>query len=164
MSAGFGCPHGDGPLGGREVRGVAVEACDKCNSSLVTQTRLTPLLEALSVDLLVTFNPDAELKPLPERPGTTACPSCHKPMERSDYCGAKLVWFDRCNACALLWLASEELGVMSLMWARMEARLARIQAQNRESLSGMDILLDSAHIRRVVNNSIFRISPLRMLF
>jgi hypothetical protein len=45
-------------------------------------------------------------------------------MDRDDYCGARLVFFDRCNSCALLWFDADELGAMSMMWARMNSRQA----------------------------------------
>ena len=75
-------------------------------------------------------------------------------MEKADYCGAKLVFFDRCNRCALLWIGSEELGAMSLMWARMEKRIARTRAQTEEHLAGMSARVDAAHLRRVVDGSL----------
>lgn len=161
---GHSCPRCNEPLGQQQVRGVGLEACGKCGCMLVTQTTLTPLLEALSVDLLTTFNPDAELKALPTRAEEIGCPDCRKAMEKSDYCSAKMVFFDRCNPCGLLWLAGEELGAMSLMWARMEARIARTRAQNQESLSGMDLLVDAGHLRRLVNGSIFGAFPLGTIF
>ena len=78
-------------------------------------------------------------------------------MEKADYCGAKLVFFDRCNRCALLWIGSEELGAMSLMWARMEKRIARTRAQTEEHLAGMTTLVNAAHLRRVVDHSLGRL-------
>jgi Zn-finger nucleic acid-binding protein len=161
---GRSCPSCNEPLGHQQVRGVGLEACSKCDCMLVTQSTLMPLLEALSVDLLTTFNPDAELKALPNRAQAIGCPDCRKTMEKSDYCSAKIVFFDRCNPCSLLWFAGEELGAMSLMWARMEARIARTRAQNQENLAGMESLVDAGHLRRAVKGSIFRALPLGTLF
>ena len=62
-------------------------------------------------------------------------------MERDDYCAAGLVFFDRCTACALLWFDADELGAMSLMWARMNARQAREEAI-RGQVSTSLLLLD----------------------
>ncbi len=121
---------------------------------LVKQSALMPALEALSADVLESFDPDAPLLALPDRAGQTACPGCHAAMEKADYCGAKLVFFDRCNRCALLWIGSEELGAMSLMWARMEKRIARARAQTEEHLAGMSARVDAAHLRRVVDRSL----------
>jgi hypothetical protein len=77
-------------------------------------------------------------------------------MEKADYCGAKLVFFDRCNRCALLWIGSEELGAMSLMWARMEKRIARARSQSEENLAGMSKLVNAAQLRRIVDHSLGR--------
>jgi Zn-finger nucleic acid-binding protein len=148
-------------LGGREVGGVGLEACDACNTLLVKQAALMPALEALSAPLLESFDTDATLAALPDRTGAAPCPGCGRAMEKSDYCGAKLVYFDRCNRCGLMWIGTEELGAMSLMWARMEKRIARTRAQTAENLSGMDALAQAAHVRRVVESSMRVVSLLR---
>ena len=148
------CPRCAQRLGGRAIRGVGLEACETCNALLVKQSALMPALEALSADVLESFDPDAPLLALPDRAGQTACPGCGGAMEKADYCGAKLVFFDRCNRCALLWIGNEELGAMSLMWARMEKRIARARSQTEENLAGMNGRLDAAHLRRVVDSSL----------
>ena len=148
------CPRCGAALAGRAIGGVGLEACESCNALLVKQSALMPALEALSADLLESFDPDAPLLALPDRAGQTACPGCGAAMEKADYCGAKLVFFDRCNRCALLWIGSEELGAMSLMWARMEKRIARTRAQTEEHLAGMTARVDAAHLRRVVDRSL----------
>ena len=53
-----------------------------------------------------------------------------------------------------MWIGNEELGAMSLMWARMEKRIARTRAQTEENLAGMESLSQAAHLRRVVNGSL----------
>jgi Zn-finger nucleic acid-binding protein len=159
-AAGGPCPRCAKSLGGRAIRGVGLEACESCNALLVKQSALMPALEALSADILESFDPDAPLLALPDRAGQTACPGCRSAMERADYCGAKLVFFDRCNRCALLWIGNEELGAMSLMWARMEKRIARARSQTEENLAGMNARVDAAHLRRVVDSSLRVISLL----
>ncbi len=161
FAVGGPCPRCGQTLGGRAIRGVGLEACDSCNALLVKQSALMPALEALSADVLESFDPDAPLLALPDRSGQTPCPGCRAAMEKADYCGARLVFFDRCNRCALLWIGSEELGAMSLMWARMEKRIARARAQTEEHLAGMSARVDAAHLRRVVDNSMRVISLLR---
>ena len=151
------CPRCGQTLGGRAIRGVGLEVCEACNALLVKQSALMPALEALSADVLESFDPDAPLSALPDRSGQTACPGCGAAMEKADYCGAKLVFFDRCNRCALLWIGSEELGAMSLMWARMETRIARARSQTEEHLAGMNGRVDALHLRRVVDNSLGRV-------
>ena len=61
------------------------------------------------------MNADAALLALPDRTGQMPCAGCGGRMEKADYCGAKLVFFDRCNPCGLLGIGSEELGAMSLV-------------------------------------------------
>jgi Zn-finger nucleic acid-binding protein len=152
------CPQCVGPLEGRQAGGAQMSACGRCQVLLVKQSALMPALEALSDEVLPSFDADAVLPALPDRTEQCACPGCGAKMEKADYCGAKLVFFDRCNRCALLWIGSEELGAMSLMWARMEKRLARTRAQSEENLSGMDALSNAAHLRRIVNASLRPIS------
>ena len=151
-----GCPRCGAALAGRMVGSVGVESCDACERLLIKQSALMPALEALSASILEAFDPDAKLEALPDRSGSTTCSGCRRSMERADYCGARLVYFDRCSRCGLLWVGSEELGAMSLMWARMEKRIARTRAQTEENLSGISACLDAAHLRRVVDNSIGR--------
>jgi Zn-finger nucleic acid-binding protein len=145
-------------LGGREISGVGLAACDACNTLLVKQSALMPALEALSAPILESFDADAPLEALPDRTGAAPCPGCSRAMEKTDYCGAKLVYFDRCGRCSLMWIGSEELGAMSLMWARMEKRIARTRAQTDENLSGMAGRVNALHLRRVVETSMRIIS------
>jgi Zn-finger nucleic acid-binding protein len=153
-----GCPRCGQTLERRQLQAVGLEECGACKALLVKQSALMPALEALSAAVLESFDPDAKLLALPDRAGSTACPGCSGAMEKADYCGAKLVFFDRCNRCTLLWIGSEELGAMSLMWARMEKRIARTRAQTEENLSGMNALVDAGHLRRVVEKSLSRVA------
>ena len=151
------CPRCGHKLVERALGRVGLEECGACNALLVKQSALMPALEALSADILESFDADAKLEALPDRAGATACPGCKAAMEKADYCGAKVAFFDRCNRCALLWIGSEELGAMSLMWARMEKRIARARAQTEENLAGMTKLVDSAQLRRIVDHSLGRL-------
>jgi hypothetical protein len=119
---------------------------------LLEQEALMPALGALSAPVLDSFDADAPLAALPDRTGAAACPGCGKAMEKVDYCGAKLVYFERCDRCDLLWIGNEELGAMSVMWARMEKRIARTRTEN--DLSGMDALLHAARLKSVVANAL----------
>ncbi len=154
------CPRCGQPLGERQLGSVQVAACERCQALLVKQSALMPALEALSASVLASFDPDAALEALPDRAGQPTCPACARAMEKADYCGAKLVFFDRCNRCGLLWIGTEELGGMSLMWARMEKRIARTRAQTEENLAGMEALSQAAHLKRAVNGSL---RPIGML-
>jgi Zn-finger nucleic acid-binding protein len=108
-----------------------MEACRGCGGVLVAQASLVRLLEVTSADLLDHFDPDVAVASIADSGERISCPSCDAKMEADDYCAAGLVRFDRCPACHLLWLDPAKLGTMTLMWARMEARLARVRAQSR---------------------------------
>jgi Zn-finger nucleic acid-binding protein len=144
------CPRCGAALTGKRISGVDLKGCEPCASLLVEQSALMPALSALSDNILDSFDADAELQALPDRSGQSSCPGCGKAMEKVDYCGAKLVYFDRCDRCDLLWIGNEELGAMSLMWARMEKRIARTRAENENDLSGMDVLLNAASLKSAV--------------
>jgi Zn-finger nucleic acid-binding protein len=151
------CPRCQKPLTPREIGGIGLEGCAACGGLLVSLTKLNGLLEATSVELLKSFDPDTEIKPLAAETGGVACPRCSRAMESADYCNAKLVAFDRCNRCSLLWLGSEGLGAMTLMWARMEARGARTKAQIADDLSTMDRMADASRLRRRIEAIVFRL-------
>lgn len=61
-------------------------------------------------------------------------------MQKADYCEAKLVVFERCETCARVWVGSDELAAMAVMWARMEKRAARTRERLAEDLALMDLL------------------------
>ena len=122
------CPRCQQPLGPLRHRGVELEGCKACKGTLVPMASLTPLLDATSIDLLASFDPDTQLDAVLVNDAELACPKCGRAMEVADYCGARLVSFDRCNHCNVLWVGAEELGTMTLMWARMEKRAARLKA------------------------------------
>lgn len=126
------CPRCRQPLGPIQHRGVQLDGCKTCQGTLVPIPSLTPLLEATSVDLLANFDPDATLDPVAARADALGCPKCARAMEVADYCSARLVSFDRCNRCNLLWVGPEALGTMTLMWARMEKRAAQLKAARDE--------------------------------
>jgi Zn-finger nucleic acid-binding protein len=122
------CPRCDRELEEARLRQVEVRLCTQCRGSLLEQVRLSPLLEALSTELTATIDPDARLAPVADPGRRVACPSCRKTMDSDDYCAAGVVSFDRCNTCRLLWLDSDDLGTMTIMWARMNLRQARDRA------------------------------------
>jgi Zn-finger nucleic acid-binding protein len=139
------------------VEGVGVSACAKCHGTRLTPPQLHRLLEAMSAELLKSFDPDTGIDRLNEASAHLPCPTCARPMVSGDYCGARLVFFDRCDRCGLLWVNADELGTMSLMWTRMDARQSRSHAQMQELLSGTDGLIRQQRIARVVSNILFRV-------
>lgn len=109
----------------------------------------------MSIDLLKTFDSDKRLDPVIAKGRSPRCPRCHETMTNDDYCGAGLVHFDRCERCGLLWLDSGALGVMSIMWARMEIRLDRVEAESRTQLREVDSFVDAVLLTRAVADILF---------
>lgn len=139
-----------------DLRGVGVRVCSKCRGALVAQIDMFRLFEAMSGELLSGFDPDTLLKPLAVRDGASSCPDCNAAMSRDDYCGAGLVRFDRCEQCRLLWLGADEVGTMTLMWARMEKQIARAQKLNQEWLDDADFVFHATLLGRRAGNILFR--------
>jgi hypothetical protein len=115
------------------------------------------VLEALSAELLRTFDPDTKLEPTSAATDRLACSTCGREMARDDYCGTGLALFDRCEPCQLLWIDADVLGTMTLMWARMEARHTRDQAATRQLLDDADDLVTRTLVARAVARSLFRL-------
>jgi Zn-finger nucleic acid-binding protein len=110
----------------------------------------------MSVEMLKTLDPDMHLDPAGSNRDVVACPQCQAPMAHDDYCSAGLAFFDRCDRCRLLWLGAEELGTMTLMWARMEKRLERAQRQTRELLNDADEFVSGVQLRRAASRALLR--------
>jgi Zn-finger nucleic acid-binding protein len=151
------CPRCRTPLEPATLRQIPVEACKSCKGTLLAQGRLSELLDELSTPLLRSFDIDAKLEATNDPNGRVDCPRCEKQMDRDDYCAAGLVFFDRCTPCALLWLDADELGAMTLMWARMNGRQAREQAITREvSMSFLPSAVRSGSVdRSTLSRSVF---------
>jgi Zn-finger nucleic acid-binding protein len=150
------CPRCRAALRAAELKGASVLACATCHGTRVGPTQLTGLLEAMSAELLRTFDPDTTLEKASAPTERLACTACGREMARDDYCGAGLALFDRCEPCALLWIDAEALGTMTLMWARMEARHARDEVARKQFLDGMDNLVTRTLVARAVSRTLFR--------
>ena len=150
------CPFCEQGLRPANVSGAAVRVCGQCHGTLMAQIDMIRTLEAMSVELLKTFDPDMPLDPVAGERGAIACPDCRATMARDDYCGAGLVHFDRCEACRLLWIGADELGTMALMWARMEKRLERAQRHTREMLDDADEFVSGVRLGRATGRFLLR--------
>jgi hypothetical protein len=128
--------------------------CEKCHCLIIRQPDLAHLLETLAGALTKTFDPDMRLASVMHARPATACPNCKKEMDQGDYCDAGIVGFERCETCNLLLLDADQLGSMTLMWARMDARLDREQALNRERLKELDNFVDRVLLSRAVSGII----------
>jgi Zn-finger nucleic acid-binding protein len=149
------CPRCNGELEAVAPKGVEVLSCPKCHGTLLADGQLPLLLEAMSAELLQSFNPDAKLAAVPDRSGAIVCPVCKRAMVTDDYCGAHLVFFDRCEASDHLWLDAEELGTMSLMWARMDARHTRDVATTAAMTAEAARFVHGVRMKRVIGSFLF---------
>ena len=145
------CPRCKQALARAELRKVPVDGCKSCQRTLVPQPDLPRLLESLSAALWRHFDPDAEIEAVKDANDRVGCPHCSKVMDRDDYCAAGVVFFDRCNGCALLWFDADELGAMAIMWARMNARQERSHALNRELIPQSVVYID----RRMLGSAVW---------
>jgi Zn-finger nucleic acid-binding protein len=157
-NAALSCPRCKLALGALEVRNIALQGCGNCKGVLVGQSDLPRLLAATSADLLKSFDPETTIEPVKKDAGAgAACPRCAAAMENDDYCAAGLVHFDRCARCNVLWLDADELGAMTLMWARMDTLIARERAHNQQLYQQLDDIADRIKLGRAVGNILFRI-------
>src|SRR3954463_7721817 len=150
------CPACAQELRASSFSGVSVRACSQCKATLLAQIDMIRMLDAMSVELLKDFDADAKVEPVTKAAGTIACPACSRPMARDDYCGAGIAHFDRCESCHLLWLGAEELGAMTLMWARMERRLERTQKSTEAALDEADSVVRSVLLSRAAGDILTR--------
>jgi Zn-finger nucleic acid-binding protein len=136
------------------VGGIPVGMCTKCHGFLLSQPDLVHLLEALSGHLMKTFDPDTHLRSVMHNRLPSTCPSCNRLMEQADYCSAGIAGFERCETCGLLRVEADQLGAMTLMWTRMDARQNREDALNRERMKELDNFVDTALLSRAVSGVI----------
>ena len=151
------CPACGQGLKTASLAGVSVRLCPQCRGTLLAQIDMIRTLEAMSSEMLKGFDPDEQLDPVPNQRGAIACPVCAGAMTKDNYCSAGLVFFDRCEACRLLWLGTEELGTMTLMWARMERRLERIHKATEQMLDEADSFVRGRRIGNRANAILFRL-------
>src|SRR5262245_12591541 len=145
------CPACGQGLKTASLAGVSVRICPQCRGTLLAQIDMIRTLEAMSAEMLKSFDADEHLDPVPNQRGAIACPTCGATMTKDNYCGAGLVFFDRCEACRLLWLGTDELGTMTLMWARMERRLERLHKATEEMLEHAESFVRGTRISRTAN-------------
>jgi Zn-finger nucleic acid-binding protein len=154
----LGCPTCGQALGTAALAGgVNVRVCRPCEGTLLAQIDMFRTLEAMSVEMLKSLDPDVHLDPVANKRGTITCPSCKAAMKKDNYCGAGLVFFDRCEPCRLLWLGTEELGTMTLMWARMERRLERVHKATEEMVEHAESFARGVRISRLASRILFHI-------
>ena len=151
------CPACGQVLRTTEISGVGLRVCGQCHGTLIAQVDMIRTLEAMSAELLATVDPDVKLTPTGNVDSKVSCPGCHREMARDDYCGAGLAHFDRCEACRLLWLGADELGTMTMMWARMERRLERTHKATEAALADADSFIGHVLLGRATSRILRRL-------
>ena len=151
------CPACGQALRTTEASGVSLRVCGQCHGTLVAQIDMIRTLDAMSAELLKTIDPNVKLEPVGKMDGKVSCPVCAREMARDDYCSAGIAHFDRCEPCRLLWLGADELGTMTMMWARMERRLERTQKETQAALDEADTFVGSTLLGRATQRALMRL-------
>ena len=132
--------------------------CPQCLGTLVKQMRLITLMDALTKDMrgVDFYQPieAAETDPTP-----VSCPHCAKPMERFGYMETKLVYAWRCSSDWLVWADTEELGVMSVLYARTKTRRDAREAEAESEAESLNRRVHAMLRARFKSNGIGRGIP-----
>ena len=120
------CPRCQQELVAGEFQSVELDMCAGCYGIVLEQNRLSGLLDVMANDLKDSLDLDAALEAVPNQGGEIACPRCHAQMEHYGYLGSNWVMIDSCKTCHVLWLDTDELGMMSLLYARSQMRSEQI--------------------------------------
>lgn len=135
------CPRCGEPLVPRRYDDFRLEACVGCTGLWIPLPVLRPLIEAMARDLLADMGDEAFLEPLPDPGDAVPCPCCGRIMEHFGYLGAKVVHLDRCDPCRAVWLDPDELYWVAALYARTDARRARLVKSFEEGRRERDELL-----------------------
>ena len=125
--------------------------CTNCYGILLEQRRLLGLLEVMANDLKETVDLSMPLEAVSDPGGGIACPRCRGAMNHYDYMDTKWVMMDACPACNVLWLDTDELGMVSLLYARSQVLSERIQ-RDRYEPPGLAPLVRANRLGGVVQN------------
>lgn len=150
------CPRCDQPLEAGTYHEVEIDKCPGCQGLLVSNKVLTPLLEAMTRDLVGSIDPDLPLDPLKDKGPGLRCPRCEGEMEHHGYMETKLVFVDTCDSCFVLWLDSDELAVMSQLFAKTTRRSTIRQAERDQQMREMERRFDATLAARSVQRRLLR--------
>ena len=150
------CPACDVELTRGDLRGVGVRVCRQCRGALVAQIDMFRLFEAMIADLLSGFDPDTLLTPIAPRAGASSCPGCASAHVARRLLRGRPGPLRSLRALPAVWLGADELGTMTLMWARMEKQIARAQKQSQQLLDDADFVLHATLLGRRAGNILFR--------
>lgn len=153
-TAKYKCPRDGATLQAGLCFGVKLHRCQECHGILIQQKLVRPLLREMSKDLITRIPLDYPIKQLPDKGSGINCPICSGPTENFGYMGCKFVLLDCCHKCKVLWIDTEELGTMSLQYARTERRSEEMQLD--EKIHRLEFLQRSlaVDLARATENSI----------
>ncbi len=157
------CPRCATPLEVAACADVAFQQCPGCAGHLLRQADLLRVLERLAKDLAATLGPDTVVERVPDKGGGVSCPRCGRPMEHYGYMGTNLVMIDACAPCGVLWLDTDALGAMGLLYARTQRREAAREEALRQWSEKLDeraaALGQAREVERVMGKLILKRLP-----
>ncbi len=120
------CPRCERELCAGEIHGVQLDMCANCYGILLDRARLMHVLEVLADGLRDTIDPALPLEAVSDAGGDLMCPRCRVRMDHHGYMDTKWVMIDSCRACDVMWLDTDELSMVSLLYARSKMRAEKI--------------------------------------
>jgi Zn-finger nucleic acid-binding protein len=150
------CPRCQQSLEAGSYHEVELSKCPGCHGLLISNLKLTPLLEAMTADLADTLQPAQEQQPLEDPGGGIACPRCGEAMDHHGYMESRLVMIDSCPGCSVVWLDTEELAAMSQMFARTTRRTEQRRIAHEQRMREMSRRFDAVLVSRAVQGRLMR--------
>jgi Zn-finger nucleic acid-binding protein len=150
----YKCPRDGTPLQAGSCFGVKLFRCQECHGILIRQKLVRPLLREMSKDLVIRIPLDYPIEPTPDKGAGIACPICSSPTENFGYMGCNFAILDCCHKCRVLWIDTQELGTMSIQYAKTQRRSDQMQLD--EKINHLEFLQRSiaVDLARATENSI----------
>jgi len=132
------CPRCQQPLEVSQVDTIEVRLCRGCRGVLLAHPDLVRIIESSwhavtekQAEEMAFRAPDGW-----QEEAAMSCPDCGQSMEKYGYMGLAAIQIDRCDACALVWLDTDELQNMVLALAKSNYRSQR--AMQEASKNALD--------------------------
>ncbi|MGE3805958.1 MAG: zf-TFIIB domain-containing protein [Gemmataceae bacterium] len=150
MATPLSCPRCSGELRRGHFDSLDVHLCVGCKGVLARQRDLSRLLESVARDTAANDQPGAVIEAIPDKGAGVVCPLCSGAMENYGYMESKLVKIDGCMRCGVVWIDTDELGVMSLLYARSQRKLQGSYMKD----PGLTNLVSASFLARAAENSL----------
>jgi Zn-finger nucleic acid-binding protein len=128
--------------------------CKKCQGVLVAPNKVYPLMATLANQLIPIIGLYDPVKLVEDKGAVDCCPACSKPMENFGYMGSKMVLIDRCVDCGRIWIDTDELGAMSILFARTEMRKEELEAKLEGASNKADLSAEIAIITNQISRTL----------